>query len=348
MPTRFIYGTANTPDTISVPDGRDPSVTYDYIVYGYGGGDKITGGTGNDAIIGSQSDDFYGRNLSWNGIADTFIGGVGDDYLWSFANNSYLDGGAGDDLIIYSGMGPTASAETTIFGGDGNDQIWALNGAVSYGGNGDDVIVGAGYLDGGYGNDYLITTGVNDLAYGSVGDDSLWAAGSNVLLNGGIGADTIVGNGGNDRLIAGPDQSVDVLIGGSGDGVFQATGRDEFDEGGLGVGVGGTLVAGPEQFASAAKGDLIWNFQIGIDDLVIPTAAYYNPGAAQNDYYSSTSGYNADLGLSGTFITWNYFRAFGGGVYTHAPVVFLAGVTTDIPTLIAAGSLHYSDAVVTY
>ena len=341
MPTKITYGTP-TRDILQLLDGRDTAVAYDNIVYGNGGGDAITGGSGNDWIWGAASD------ASLTGVADTFIGGAGDDVIISWANNSLLSGGDGNDILIFSGPLATAASFATLQGGDGNDQLWALGGGVLYGGNGDDTLVGGGYLDGGYGNDLLIATTNSTTAYGSVGDDTLYAAPGvgAAVLNGGIGADVIVGNGQYDRLIAGNDKAQDILIGGPG--------KDEFDEGGQGIFTNGYLPAfsgKPELYPSAAGLDVIWNFQIGLDDLVIPTESYYGdmpyaPGVVGSTD-PATTGYNADLGLSGTLIRLDYVRGISGN-YFHQNVVFLAGITTDIQSLIAAGSLHFNDAVATY
>ena len=335
MPTKFTFGTSAR-DVLQLIDGRDLAVTYDNIAFGNGGGDAITGGTGNDWIWGSAAD------ASLSGTADTFLGGAGNDVIVSWGANSYLDGGDGNDIIIYSGAAPAGGNFATLQGGAGDDQLWAFNGGALYGGDGNDTIVGGQYLDGGFGNDLLIATASNTSAYGSVGDDSLWAGSgySGITLNGGIGSDVIVGNGLNDRLIAGNDQVKDVLIGGAG--------RDEFNEGGYGGESSGHNQAGtiPDDLPNAANDDVIWNFQVGTDDLIVPTATYpFGPNPlGQTGGYFSTSGFNADLGLSGTMIRWHYSRAFQS-FYQYRDMVFLAGVTTDIPTLVAAGSLHFNDAV---
>ena len=335
MSTQFYYGTDGT-DTIFTSDGHDPSLSYDDIVFSDGGSDTVTGGTGNDWIWGSSAD--YG----YSSYADTFYGGAGNDVIVSWADNSYLDGGAGNDILIYSGQAATSSSYATLQGGDGNDQLWALNGGYLYGGAGDDLLVGSDYLDGGTGNDLLIASGDYTNAYGGEGNDTLYAVGGGygIILYGGTGADVIVGSGHNDILIAGFDTVQDILIG--------AAGHDEFDIGGHGDFTSGSLASGVEYIPSAANADVIWNFQVGVDDLVLPTAAYYSADATASRYYSAVSGYDPTVGLSGTFIEWNSFKNTGGGAYQHLAVAFLAGVATDVPTLLAAGSLHFNDAVVNY
>ena len=78
-------------------------------------------------------------------------GGTGDDVLEAVAENSYMYGYAGDDIIIGSDGGDI------IYGNSGDDVIYAESGNdVVIAGDGDDVI------DGGVGNDML---------YGSTGND---------------------------------------------------------------------------------------------------------------------------------------------------------------------------------
>jgi Ca2+-binding RTX toxin-like protein len=346
MPTRFIFGTTG-PDNLIVPDGRDSSVAYDNIVYGFGGDDNIVGGTGNDWVWGSTSD------TSFPAVFANVSGGAGDDVIVGYGNGSLLDGETGNDVIIYSGPGGSNGVTTTLQGGNGDDQLWTLNEASLFGGNGNDTLVGGQYLDGGAGDDLLITTVNQSKAYGSLGNDTLYA-GSGVTgssLNGGIGADVLVGNGLGDQLIPGNDQLQDVLIGGNG--------PDEFDIGGHGDSI--TLPTDilmrpqtpiPSYYLSTLHTDIIWNFQVGVDNLVLPTADYYSPLAPAftlpNTTYVAASGYNSDLGLSGTLIRWEGSVINPFDETTVLDMVFLAGVTTDINTLTNAGSLHFNDAVVNY
>jgi Ca2+-binding RTX toxin-like protein len=333
MPTKIINGTPAS-ELIQVTDSHDPTLQVDTVVYGAGGSDTIYGGDGNDWIWGSAADAFSPS------VLDYFYGGTGDDTLVAWGNGSLLDGGAGNDVIIYSGPGGSNGLTTTLQGGDGDDQLWALNGGSLFGGNGNDTLVGGGYLDGGAGEDLLVATTSQTRAYGSVGDDTLYA-GSGVTgayLDGGIGRDVLVGNGMGDRLIAGSDQVQDVLIGGNG--------PDEFDIGGHGNVVGGSIDF-PRQNPSAVNADVIWNFQVGVDNLVLPTT-YTDPALGIGISYAVIPGYNSDLGLSGTLIERESFTSHAGGEYSLTDMVFLAGVTTDYDTLVAAGSLHFDDAVLNY
>ena len=344
MPTRIIYGSTG-PDMITIPDGRDPSLDYDNIVYGYGANDTITGGAGNDWIWGSSSD----LGLS---VADNFSGGAGDDVIISWANGSTLDGGAGNDILIYSGNGPSPTAGPTVMtGGDGNDQLWALNGGAYTmdGGAGDDLLVGGGGpMIGGAGNDTIIMTidqnasGVRNLggigAFGGDGNDTIYAlAGAGpATLYGGAGRDLIVGNGQGDSLYSGNDNVQDVLIG--------ASGQDSFWIQGVGNSTSGISVPGlPDALPHALNSDLIWNFETFTDRLYLDNRPLLN---SPNTAYHSTQGYNYDLMLSGTLITLDTGDPVTGA-YTHTDVVFLAGVNTDIATLMSAGSLTFTNVPLT-
>lgn len=121
---------------------------------------------------------------------------------------SYVDGGAGDDLlegsedvdVLYGGIG-----DDTINGNGGNDWL--------HGGQGDDTIDGGAGEDlvvGGQNNDYLIGSGDTDHIYGNEGDD---------ILEGGDGQDFLYGGKGNDILKPGNNFS-DYAYGEEGDDVL--------------------------------------------------------------------------------------------------------------------------------
>ena len=148
--------------------------------------------------------------------------------LWGGAN-AIISGGSGDDSIRTDGKG-------TVFGGAGNDVIWA-SGRI-YGDSmiyldketienldennvlnnhalksemasvgGDDTIHGAS------GNDMIFGEAGNDILYGEDGNDLLYGGRGNDLLQGDAGGDTLKGGTGNDTLIGGPGN--DALYGDS-------------------------------------------------------------------------------------------------------------------------------------
>ena len=116
---------------------------------------------------------------------------------------------AGDDSVNLSGLAAPITS-TTVYGGDGNDQ---LNGSplsdLIYGGFGNDVIVGGAGADVGYGeagNDRFGDPSVadpaandsgNDQFFGGDGSDTLtWDAGDGSdLFEGGTGEDVMIFNG---------------------------------------------------------------------------------------------------------------------------------------------------------
>ncbi len=174
-------------DTITV----DPKVTVPLQITGGLGNDTIIGGSGNDTII-----DSYGANT--------------------------IDGGAGDDIIIANGLDlPMWVAGNTINGGDGNDYIEGSNVKDKLsGGNGYDVIYGLGgndeirggagndYLDGGKGNDTIYGDDGNDNIIGGKGNDQLYGASGDDLLIGASGHDTISGDEGRDKVISDGHDSI--------------------------------------------------------------------------------------------------------------------------------------------
>lgn len=100
-----------------------------------------------------------------------------------------------DDLTAWMSQNDflIANADRLLNGGSGNDQL------VSGGGN--DTLYGYGGDDGlvsGGGNDALYGQSGNDSLYGQAGSDALWGDAGNDWLDGGIGVDSLDGGPGND------------------------------------------------------------------------------------------------------------------------------------------------------
>jgi serralysin len=162
-------------------------------VYGNGGNDRIIATGRATRLSGGDGDDWIdAQNYAYHVLGD-----AGDDVI---QGGSYVSGGAGDDLIIFSGQ--------RAQGGDGDDIIRFVTG-YEY----------EGSLEGGAGDDLLI------------GGDN------RSTIYGGEGADRIYGNGGKDYLSsadgfdAGPEQ--DRLFGGDGDDEI-SIGRNDIADGGAG------------------------------------------------------------------------------------------------------------------
>ncbi|MEJ2619594.1 MAG: calcium-binding protein, partial [Candidatus Thiodiazotropha sp.] len=189
-----IEGTSEA-DSIDVLDGNDD-------VFAHEGDDIVNGGTGDDYLFGETGNDLL-------------IGGDGVDFVLGMEGDDYLDGGSGDDFLIASNTWPDRyelSDLREIFATDNYaleawDHAWNLRATVAeydilLGGEGDDLLIGAGELDGGIGNDRLLGSGV---LYGGSGDDHLIACGvldvgrnelyGMSLLDGGQGNDTLKGDG---------------------------------------------------------------------------------------------------------------------------------------------------------
>jgi phospholipase/lecithinase/hemolysin len=114
---------------------------------------------------------------------------------------SVIHAGHGDNFIFATPIDPTNPAlhdDYTIYGGSGDDIIFAGSGNVTvHGGSGDDLIfAGAGNatLDGDGGSDVLETnsTGINKLVGGDNGD---------ALIVNRAGTNTLVGGSGNDLFV---------------------------------------------------------------------------------------------------------------------------------------------------
>ncbi|MGH1575749.1 beta strand repeat-containing protein [Planktotalea sp.] len=203
--------------------------------------ENLTGGNGNDLLIGTSADNALSGGLG----NDTLNGGLGDDTL---------DGGAGFDFARFEtvlgltidlantgaqNVGNGVDTFISIEGlqtGTGNDTIYGTTGAdhiVSGGGN--DIIFGRGgndTLDAGDGFDVInfsdLTSDVTiDLSIGGGVDTGV---GVMTLLNGeffatGSGHDMLIGDAGNTAFSGGAGN--DTMIGGLGeDSFYGSTGID--------------------------------------------------------------------------------------------------------------------------
>ncbi len=255
----------------------DGSGYYDMAVGSAGEVDKIknieniTGGSGNDSIIGDN--DAFGNILS---------GGDGDDLLMGGLGNDTLTGGNGTDTLSYTyitgaGAGITVdlSAGSITAGAGDVDTIGDLfeNLLMT---TRDDTIIGNirnNDIDGGAGTDTIDYSGragtgglivdfstldvdgfsvltytgiaeqdrlknIENLTGTGQGDDITGDAGNNIYL-GVAGNDTIRGGGGDDTIDGGADN--DTLNGDAGDDTIRGGAGVDVIDGGTNTGVGDTV-----------------------------------------------------------------------------------------------------------
>jgi len=153
----------------------------------------INGNLGNDTI-----------NIAAGGVIGsntTIFGGAGADTVnvaagvTLSASSIFLD--AGNDTITDAGTtGFTSFVNSTVFGGDGNDQILLDGSAQDY------------VADGGNGND-IITLGAGDnTVTGGAGDDIITVGNGDDNVTAGEGADTVTLGAGRDIVVQGVGDGV--------------------------------------------------------------------------------------------------------------------------------------------
>lgn len=163
------------------------------VLSGLQGDDTIQGGEGADTIDGGDGVDtlsFVSALAGVNANLASSTGSAGEAAGDTYANMENIRGSAFDD-VLWGDLNAN-----TIWGGDGNDQIFAFGVALNfvYGEAGDDTLSGWGLLDGGDGDDLLYMSGVSQ-AYGGAGADTfvmglLMGAGVTGVVDGGDGIDT--------------------------------------------------------------------------------------------------------------------------------------------------------------
>lgn len=156
-----------------------------------------------------------------------FVGTDADEVIVVLGSNSHVQAEGGDDTICVYGNHAASHEFSTIFGGDGDDVILGLSGALeAYGDDGEDVLIGNGtemWFFGGNGSDDLNAAGATSAIMdgGDWGDRITGSPGIDVI-QGGQGADGIWGWGGADEIDGGTED--DSIHGG--DGFDQLDGGD--------------------------------------------------------------------------------------------------------------------------
>nr|WP_319949361.1 Hint domain-containing protein [uncultured Shimia sp.] len=145
-------------------------------------GDSLIGGLGDDVIFGQGGDD----TIQGNQGADSIEGGTGNDSIDSSSGSGLLNNSPDLGFPSYMGL-PAIPAD-----GDTEDD--------------------RDFVDGGAGNDTIVTGDDADTIVGGSGDDSIDAGVDADTIQGGTGDDTIIGGEGNDTIEGGDDD--DVIYGG--------------------------------------------------------------------------------------------------------------------------------------
>ncbi|MEO8162246.1 MAG: calcium-binding protein, partial [Ilumatobacteraceae bacterium] len=175
---------------------RNPGQVY---ADGGAGNDLLLGGLEGDVLYGGADDDtLRGENIPAGWLARL----SSDTGPWQMVFESeevfsptggadYLDGGAGNDLLVGDG------GNDILSGGTGNDRLY-----------GDDemgyrVVPGDDVLDGGAGDDLLAAGDGADSLSGGTGIDQLFGDKGTDVLDGGDEADTLHGGDGADELFGG-------------------------------------------------------------------------------------------------------------------------------------------------
>jgi len=219
----FLRGDAGS-DWLKAGAGNDtafagPGDDGDDTVEGNAGNDLIGAGVGNDLIAGGDISDTVTQGNVQAAGSDTLFGGAGDDILaggsYNTETHTAVDSGAGNNAIfsgsgndtIFGGRGTPSDNADTLFGGSGDDIIYASNDTDQVdGGAGDDTLFGgnaADTVDGSTGDDIIFGATGADQIDGGAGDDTLYGGNAADTVDGGAGDDIIRGNAGNDSLSGG-------------------------------------------------------------------------------------------------------------------------------------------------
>jgi hypothetical protein len=236
LPALTLAGGSGTRDAVDA-SSRTTRVVLDESAGAIGGFERLTGGDGDDVLIGDD-----GPNI--------LDGGAGDDLLVGHLGDDDLRGGVGTDTVSFAGgPGVTATLLARVATGQGRDLLAGIENLVGSGHN--DRLTGDGdanRLTGGGGNDLLDGRLGNDVLDGGSGRDTAGfgepravhasipshratGQGNDVLrhienLTGSRRGDILTGDRGPNRLRGGA--GTDTLRGGAGADLLEGgAGRDE-------------------------------------------------------------------------------------------------------------------------
>ena len=253
-------------------------------ILGNGGGDILDGGRGDDWLRGDDGDDRLSGGLG----ADSLLGGAGDDLILGGAGDDRVWAGDGDDHVL-TGAGDdrvvAGDGGDLVGGGAGNDSIW--------GGAGDDRLLGGDGADsllGNDGNDVIVGGAGGDSLFGGDGNDRLWGQDGNDQILGGLGADWIFGGAGSDTIDGGAGRDIidggagaDVMRGGADADIFRLTFGASDGDAILDFNAGEgdrLLILGDRPIAVSDLGDGYFSFTDGIEIETVRVA-----GATVSDFH---------------------------------------------------------------
>jgi serralysin len=211
MATRTLNGTKNDDEIVAA----EPDL---FVISARAGDDVVTieAENGHTIKLGKGNDTFV-ADVAGDSNADaggTVSGGDGNDLFDVSTLSTFLDGGAGNDVFIYSG---SALGLNQYVGGDGRDRV-DFSAFVALGPELEGLSVNLGEAaisTSAGGREALIS--IEDFVAGDF-DDELIGSGKSNRLDGGAGDDIIDGGRGSDILIG--RLGLDFLTGGVGADTF--------------------------------------------------------------------------------------------------------------------------------
>lgn len=174
-------------------------------IIGGAGNDVLDGGAGIDRLVGGAGNDSYYVDNPGDVTVETAGGGI--DTVYSTASSYTLR--ANVENYVHLGTG----AADATGNGLANQMTGGAAADILRGQGGDDVLSGMGGNDtlyGGAGADSLLGGEGGDTLFGEGGNDILDGGDGDDILDGGAGNDIMIGGAGNDTLYA--DQGNDILV----------------------------------------------------------------------------------------------------------------------------------------
>lgn len=164
------------------------TTSYNDVVYGDSGNNRIDTAGGNDTVYGGGGDD----TLDGGTGTDSMTGGLGNDiYIVDVTTDIIVEAAGGGTDLLQSSVTLTLGAEVENVTLTGSGSLSGTGNALANLMNGN---AGANSLSGLAGNDSLSGLGGNDTLLGGDGDDLLDGGAGTDMFTGGTGADHFVFN----------------------------------------------------------------------------------------------------------------------------------------------------------